>query len=163
MKTKQIKGYPHYRITKTGRVFSLWFGRFLKPGSVTGGYPAVILCEGGKQLTRTIHRLLLETFVGPCPEGMVCRHLNGNPKDFRLKNLVWGSAEDNWKDRKQHGRTCAPKGTRNGAAKVTEGEVKQIRHCYQQGNCTLDDLAKVFNISRSQTGRIVRREGWKHI
>ena len=53
--------------------------------------------------TRLVHRLVLEAFVGPRPEGMVARHLNGDPGDNRLENLAWGTQSENNYDKVRHG------------------------------------------------------------
>jgi len=50
-----------------------------------------------------VHQLVLETFVGPRPEGRQCRHLNGNSLDNRLENLSWGTASEDNYDRVRHG------------------------------------------------------------
>ena len=42
-----------------------------------------------------VHRLVLETFVGPCPEGMECDHRNHNTADNRIENLAWITHSDN--------------------------------------------------------------------
>lgn len=56
----------------------------------------------GKQVQRHIHTLVLEAFVGPCPEGLECRHLDGDAGNNRLTNLRWGSRMENQKDRRFH-------------------------------------------------------------
>lgn len=70
----------------------------------------------GKRRQQYVHRVVLEAFVGPCPPGMQCRHLNGVADDNRLVNLVWGTASEDNYDRVRHGthqhskRTHCPKG-----------------------------------------------------
>lgn len=56
-----------------------------------------------RPITRVIHRLVLETFIGSRPDKMECRHLDGNPHNNRLDNLIWGSALENAADRFRHG------------------------------------------------------------
>ncbi len=51
------------------------FGCVLKPRIGTSGYPQVYL--DGK--TKSVHRLVLEAFVGRCPPGMECLHGNDIP------------------------------------------------------------------------------------
>ncbi len=59
----------------------------------------VILCLSARERKAfLVHRLVLETFIGPCPSGLECRHLNGDPTDNRLANLVWGTKLDNTVD-----------------------------------------------------------------
>lgn len=42
----------------------------------------------------SVHRLVLETFVGPCPEGKTCDHINRVRDDNRLENLRWATASE---------------------------------------------------------------------
>lgn len=67
------------------------------------GHLAVTLVKDGQLYNRTVHRLVLESFVGLRPEGMMCRHLNGDPADNRLENLAWGTASENQQDALKHG------------------------------------------------------------
>lgn len=63
-----------------------------------------------------VHRLVLAAFVGPCPEGMEVRHLDGNPANNRLENLKYGTVSENRFDSVRHGthvetrKTHCPKG-----------------------------------------------------
>lgn len=67
------------------------------------GHQLVNVCSDGKQRTRYVHQLVLEAFVGPRPDGMVCRHLNGDPTDNRIINLRWGTPSENIQDQLTHG------------------------------------------------------------
>lgn len=42
----------------------------------------------------SVHRLVLETFVGPCPEGKTCDHRNMVRDDNRIENLWWATASE---------------------------------------------------------------------
>jgi hypothetical protein len=79
-------------------------GRILRPAIDPVGRHSISISSAGRQrLTRTIHRLVLEAFVSTRPPGLVARHLNGNPADNRLVNLVWGTYSENTYDRVRHG------------------------------------------------------------
>jgi len=67
------------------------------------GYPIVSICGHGARIRRQVHKIVLEAFVGPRPEGMVSRHLNGNPLDNRLSNLAYGTYSENARDSVVHG------------------------------------------------------------
>lgn len=60
-------------------------------GSRVGSYLAVSV----NYKHHYVHRLVLETFVGPCPEGMECDHVNRDRSDNRLQNLRWVTSVDN--------------------------------------------------------------------
>lgn len=79
------------------------------------GYRIVNLKYKGRYAKVLIHRLVLEAFVGPCPESMECRHLNGNRDDNCLGDLCWGTKSENLDDQFRHG-------TRKRAEPVREWE-----------------------------------------
>ncbi|HDY88505.1 MAG TPA: hypothetical protein ENH82_10410, partial [bacterium] len=110
------KNIPHYenwyQISNMGRVKSLTrkhrFGyskkiKILQPFPNHKGYLRVDLRKDGQRDCRQIHRLVLEAFVSLCPERMECRHLDGNPQNNRLDNLMWGTRSENQQDRIVHG------------------------------------------------------------
>lgn len=108
-----------YEISSLGRVRSLprltssglRGGKILKPreyrtksGRLQHVY-VVFVAPGHKRMTYSVHKLVMLAFVGPRPDGMQTRHLNGNPADNRYpENLVYGTPEENMKDRdERHG------------------------------------------------------------
>lgn len=121
----------------------------------------VNLSRGGKYHTFRVHQLVLGTFVGPRPEGMQCRHLNGNPADNRLCNLAWGTPEENREDCHNHDRYGRGEG--HTMAVLTEAEVREIRALYATGNVLMRQLAERFDTSLSNVGCIISRRSWKHL
>lgn len=120
---KAIVGFPGYWVDRVGHVYSGlvqrnrggWATGFattvadkpvrrMKP-SVTHGYAHLTLWRHGKPFHRRVHLLVLETFHGPRPEGLVARHLNGRKSDNRAANLRWGTHKENADDREAHGHT----------------------------------------------------------
>jgi hypothetical protein len=104
---RPVVGYEgRYEVSDTGIVRS-FLGRnviYLVPIKMHRGHLTVSLCKNGKMAPQFIHRLVLEAFVGPCPPGMMCRHLNGDPSDNDLENLRWGTASENGLDTVLHGK-----------------------------------------------------------
>ena len=102
----QIKNHPKYFINQDGSVRSVnRFGsRILKfTKNKTTGYIYYVIWTNGRYHTVYMHRLLLETFVGPCPKGMECRHLDDNKSNNSLDNLIWGTHIENCADRIKNG------------------------------------------------------------
>lgn len=60
-----------------------------------------VTLKGGVQAK--VHRLVLETFVGPRPEGAEACHNNGDKLDNRLTNLRWDTPGANARDKLAHG------------------------------------------------------------
>lgn len=95
-----IPGYEGiYDISTSGRIWSNYQnGRMLHPGT-NHGYPTTTLkAADGSTRTYRIHRLVLLTFRGPCPEGMESLHWDDNPVNNNLENLRWGTREENLQD-----------------------------------------------------------------
>jgi hypothetical protein len=165
-----IQGYPGYRVSRDGRVESCWtrLGRLcvrsekwhpLKP-IFRGGYPTVNLARGGKKTACKIHRLVLESFVGPCPEGHVACHGDGDRSNNDLSNLRWDTPQANADDTLRHGTRAM--GSRCGAAKLTEDEVREIRRRRTEG-VTMSELARRYGVTRENVLAIIHRRSWRHL
>lgn len=112
---RDIAGYEgSYQVSSLGRVRSLdrkcWLGNrwgnmkgrvLAQPLSGKYKYRTVALGAGN---TAYVHRLVLEAFVGPCPEGMeACHFPDRDPSNNRLENLRWGTHRENMDDMRKHG------------------------------------------------------------
>lgn len=122
----------------------------MAPKTMPKGYLLVNLC--GKMFT--VHRLVLETFVGPRPAGMEARHKNGIPSDNRLCNLAWGTRTENYEDRVAFGTHV--RGEKNPCAKLNEIQVEEIRSSKE----TQRALAKKYQVSQSVISNIRTRKRW---
>ena len=83
--------------------------RILKYTLDRAGYPTVSLYSGGKSTRRQakVHRLVLEAFVGPAPDGTICCHWNDIKADNRLANLRWDTPSANNHDIVRNGNHAA--------------------------------------------------------
>lgn len=117
-----VPGYPGYEVSDHGRVRSLdrkapsrWgtpqtlTGRVLSQALVGGSgpngrYRGCVLYRDGKPTRKTVHVLVLETFVGPRPAGMNGCHRDDDPTNNRLDNLCWGTQRQNVRDAIASGR-----------------------------------------------------------
>lgn len=160
---KRIENFPLYYIGNNGKVLREYKKHLiqLKPVKMKIGYLAVELRNGVDIKRKYVHRLVLAAFVGPCPDGYECRHLNGVRHDNRLENLKWGTFAENQMDRVKHGTDN--RGVRNSQAKLDENKVRYIRDIYSQGNKTQTELALKFGVDSSVISEIVNRKLWKHV
>lgn len=121
----------YYEVSDLGRVRSVlrtltgssgitrtYKGRMLRPKVDAGGYRVVCLTRGGITRSYSVHRLVAQTFLGPCPPGHEVRHLDGDPANAVLKNLSYGTSSENARDKLRHGthnnarKTHCPQGHR---------------------------------------------------
>lgn len=158
---RDVVGFPGYRVGDDGSVWAarqgqLW--RKLRP-ALRSGYPRVVLYRDGKRCHRTVHRLVLESFVGPCPPGMEACHADGNPSNSRLQNLRWDTKSSNAADIDRHGRRH--KGSRKPNAKLCEEDVLAIRIAVAGGE-SLASVASRYGIFHTTAGAIVRGQKWSH-
>jgi hypothetical protein len=164
---RDIPGFPGYAITRDGRVWSYpkkcssADGMWLKSLPKSDGYMKVGLRKDGTYYQPYVHRLVLETFVGPCPEGMECCHNNGNPSDNRVENLRWDTHLENAMDAVRHG-TC-PRGEAHGKAKLTDDKVRQIVDVYGTGMFSLREIGARYGVSHTAVRGIVRGRTWGHL
>lgn len=103
-----VAGYAgRYEISTEGRMRS-HIGkrpRLLALAIDGRGRRGVFLYNGvrGGVVHRMVHILVLETFVGPRPEGMYACRNNGDALDNRLSNLRWDTPRENALDTVRHG------------------------------------------------------------
>lgn len=141
------------RIDTMGRP---WRGIVLSP-SVRRGYPRVTLCRDGERDPRYVHRLVAEAFIGPCPDGMECCHIDGNSQNNSRSNLRWGTPTSNNADKIKHGTLLF--GAKSPVSKLCELDVWLIRNCESR----VTDLASFFGVSVSTIYRAKNRECWTHV
>lgn len=95
---------PRYYVSDEGDVESrVRRPRVLSPVASGSGNELRLKVKIGTRWKK-VHLLVLETFVGPRPEGLVSRHLNGEGTDNRRANLCWGTPHENAMDTVRHGR-----------------------------------------------------------
>lgn len=143
-----MPGYTGYLITKDARVWSEKSHKWLTLRVSTNGYTVVSLFTDRGIRTVCIHRLLLETFVGPCPEGMECRHLDGNKQNNDLSNLVWGTRQANASDRMEQGTYRA------GNRGLTTWQVIWIRYLLSLRRFSQTKIAQMFNTNQPTVSNI---------
>jgi predicted XRE-type DNA-binding protein len=171
---KTIPNFPNYAVDKRGSVFSLphydslgrfWSGKKLKQSPASNGYMCISTYIEGKRKTSFIHQLVLETFVGPCPEGMEACHNNGIRRDNRLENLRWDTTVKNVSDSIKHGthRSLHQMGEKNKSSKLTSQDVRIIIYTYRTKLFSQREIGKQFGISQQQISKIINGKRWQHI
>lgn len=161
---RPVVGHAGYEVSDLGRVRSYRnrqghptaASRLLSP-AIVKGYRHIKL---GRSHQTKVHVLVLEAFAGPRPDGMVCRHLDGNPLNNRLSNLRWGTPEENYADRHLHGTHNT--GSRNGRATIDEAMAAAIRERLATGEKHAA-IAQDFGVKRGVVACISAGRTWRSV
>lgn len=169
---KDIPGFPGYQVGDDGSVWTMMrFGPLAnrRPGTLRPlrmkltklGYLSVCLRRNGRSFTRFVHRLVLEAFVGPCPDGMEALHWPDRTQtNCSLVNLRWGTHVENYADSVRHGTHIH--GSAHPVAKLSESDIPQIRLLLAEGN-TLKGVAARFRVSHVTIANIRDIKIWNHV
>lgn len=154
-----------YEVSDRGNVMSLpratTGGKLLKAQIGKKGYRQVGLSKYGKVTIKRIGRMVLETFVGPCPPGHEACHGPGGRLDDSLDNLCWGTLSKNQgEDRLRDG--TSNQGERCAAVRLTDAIVLECRRRYATGE-TQTALAAEFAVSSGAMNRAIKGYTWKHL
>lgn len=154
-----------YEVSSSGLVRTIKLPHYyLNPKPDHKGYLRTTIRIEGVRHNIAIHRLVLETFIGPCPDGHVANHKNCNKADNRLENLEWVSQLYNVGHAIEHGHFFfSPIGESHPGSKLTSEQVLEIRQLYDTGQYTKVALGQMFGVSDSNIRAIVFRRAWKHI
>lgn len=177
---RDIPEFPGYRVGSDGSVWSKWkrvpCGRGkgtrtilsddwvpLKPAHnhYTGYRHVHIRNVKGRFITKSVHRLVLESFVGPRPRGLECCHTDCDSLNNQLANLRWGTRKDNRADSIRMGKIA--RGSNVKWAKLNELDVSRIRLLYSTGAITQKELSKIYQVSQSTISEIVTGKNWGHV
>ena len=129
----------------------------LKGHMTPKGYRTISMSHENVKVTKSVHRLICMAFHGMPPiDWMEVRHLNGDATDNRPENLCWGTAEENWQDKRAHGRAMV--GERHPAAKFTDVEREHIRWAIAKGLCSQRHAARVLGVAQASIQAIASAE-----
>ncbi len=168
-----IRGYSdRYEVSNLGRVRRRDTGATLKAVASAqrrkhGDYLHVDLYRPGAgrggQVKHLVHKLVLEYFVGPQPEGTISGHLDGDPANNVWTNLAWISHKENARHRTAHGRAGRNRGERQGSAKLTETDVAEIRSLLAESGLSQVEIGGLYGVKQMCISNIFRRVTWKHV
>lgn len=170
---RPIPNFPGYFADKQGNIWSGWEKggrrrintniptRKLKPIRMNTGYLAVCLSKNKKAHMKSIHRLILEAFVGPCPARMETRHKDGDRQNNTLSNLKWGTSKDNKQDMIEH--NTSNRGEGHPKAKLNNWKVRVIRQLLKKKHLTQEQIAEIFGITQENISMIKTGKRWSYI
>lgn len=179
---RDIKGYEGlYQVSNLGRVKRLpitqsrtfraknglmktvdqsWPGRILRP-SKSLRYWGVHLSRNNEIVTRFVHHLVAEAFIGERPAGMHVCHADGDSTNNEASNLRYDTPINNAADKVKHGTVS--RGERHGHTTLTNEQVKEIKKLVKEPKHNLTKIAKSYLVSRQTIANIRDDVTWKHI
>lgn len=155
----RVRSIP--RVASDGRRLT---GRVLRPLPHPYGYAMAALCRAGEYRKHLVHRLVLEAFVGPAPDGEEGCHGDGNPANNALTNLRWDTRRGNMADAVRHGtmRPGLVPGERNGMSKLNASDVRAMRSMRARG-AKYSEIGGRFGVSDVQAGNVCSGRSWAHV
>lgn len=157
---KPVPNYEtRYIASSHGRIRSLKrHMKILVGGPHKGGYCIFHLYKEGARKVTTRHAVIALTFLGECPDGMQVCHIDGNPSNCKLDNLLYVTPKENSSHKRIHGTLRF--GETSPVAKLTEKGVVDILNNHHDGNRV---LAIKYGVTHSNISAIRLRKSWKHI
>lgn len=159
----KIERFPEYEFHEDGFVISRVKRnpRILKPIKM-GQYTGLQLKRSDGHIEKAyLHRLICEAHCGPCPEGMECRHIDGDKKNNSSSNLAWGTKLENENDKKEHNTTLV--GEKNPMSKLTESDVLAMRSLRRKTGNSYAKIASQFNVSTMTAYRAITMKQWRNV
>lgn len=134
----EVVGYEGlYQVSNLGRVRRR--GLILKPVVAgTSKYLRVCVSKNGVVKTVSVHRIVAEAWLGPCPNGFEVLHGVAGKLDNSVSNLSYGTKSQNSIDRRRDDTACDKKVCRSDgvefdsmtiAARITGVTVSHISKC----------------------------------
>lgn len=141
-----------YEVTYCGLVRSLSRAgtprRILRGSSDADGYRRVTLARPGGQISRKVHVLVAEAFIGPKPwEGAEVCHADNSRTNNRVANLRWDTRAGNARD----------------SSRLSLDDTQTIVALYRAGTYNQQELANMFGVSFQHVSDIVRGRRWPGI
>jgi HNH endonuclease len=112
-----------------------------------------------------VHRFSWELATGKSADGFCVLHHCDTPLCVNPAHLYRGTFADNARDRRdrRRGIEFRQNGENNASAKLSDSDVRTIRHMHQSGRYSQKSIAELFGVSQMSVSLIVRRKLWKHL
>ncbi len=113
--------------------------------------------------TEQAHRFSWELTHGPVPTGLLVCHRCDNPPCVNPAHLFLGTHADNSADMDTKGRRVSMVGETNRWAKLTDGDVREIRRLLAEGSLSQRRIGERFGVTQGTVGNIKWGRSWRHI
>ncbi len=128
-----------------------------KPQLNRYGYPVVCLNGKEKPVLKSIHRMVIEAFIGTIPDGKQVNHKDGNKENNHLDNLEICTLSQNQLHR--HRVLGQNNGENHPGSKLKESDVHRIRRMVADGMAD-QEIADAHLVNRSTISHVRRGKTW---
>lgn len=171
-KTEQwllVPGWEDYECSNLGQIRRATKSRTHPAGFVLSpkvdrhGYLKVTLWRGGDSRHTQVHRIVAETWCGPCPStDYEAAHNDGIRTNCAASNIRWATASENAKDRSEHGNWHPARGSSHWKSKLDETKVSDIKRMAAAGVKQVS-IGEIFGVSKTTICDILKGRLWTHV
>lgn len=150
---RRMPSNPNYLVSDHGRVYSKRrLRKFLKPWVAGNGYFEIRIFGDGPSRRISLHKLVMEVFVGETQGGRAAKHKyqnvnhkDGNKLNNKLANLEYCTLSENLK----HAWAMGLK-----TGRLKKEDIAQIHNHILQNRLTQKEIGKLFNVTGVRIGQI---------
>lgn len=153
----RVRSEPRTTFNKGSGVAYRLKGRILKPQADKSGHLQFGASIKGVVKMVQIHTAVMLAFIGPRPDGLETRHLDGDPANNCLENLRYGTRSENIADAKRHG-TFPLLEERPGAI-LNRAQAREIVESREP----VKVLAKRYGVTESAIGQVRCGSTWSSV
>lgn len=118
------------------------------------------LSRNAQTVKEFVHKIVAESFIGPCPARHEVNHKDTNRENPRATNLEYVTRKQNIEHAVAAGsREGDPRGVKKPGARLNDAIVRDIR----TSSDSLRVLGKRYGVSGVTVLKIKRREKWGHV
>lgn len=125
------------------------------------GYLEVSYSKNEKSYRAKSHRIVWIYFHNSISNDKQINHKNGVRSDNRPCNLELVTSAENVQHAYRTGLAKGRPGTRHHMVKLSKKDVYKIRSMYNTNKYSQEHLGKLFGISQTHVGRIIRHKRWQ--
>jgi hypothetical protein len=142
----------NYEVNQNGFVRNKKTGKILKYGLNPNGYPMVSLWKNNKGKTKSIHRIVSETFMPIDFDKKEVNHIDGNKENNHVLNLEWSNRSLNIQH--AYDNNLRKKGEKHHWSSIDNNDKLLIELMLKYCNIQCKDIALLCNTSKSTVSRI---------
>ena len=158
-----VKSLDHNVYDSNNNFVRIQKGRLIKQQKTNKGYLRVSLSKNGKKFTTGVHRLVLISFKGFDENKQHVNHIDGNKENNHLFNLEWVTNQENQIHAIENNLTNPNLAEKHHNSKLTNEQIKEVRHLNKIKKYRNIDLANMYNISAAAMSKILRNKTYINI